>query len=50
MCNDQAMNCLNLNFQAYECFHTLLLGVNAQSGSLVILGDEITQINDFENI
>jgi hypothetical protein len=44
------MNCLNLNFQAYECFHTLLLGVNAQSGSLVILGDEITQINDFENI
>ena len=34
MCNEKSMNCLNLNLQAYECFRTLFVGVNAQEGTL----------------
>jgi hypothetical protein len=29
------MNCLNLNLQAYECFKTLFVGVNAQDALTV---------------
>jgi len=36
MCNDEAMNCLSLNLQAYECFYALLIGVNNQGGVIEI--------------
>jgi len=36
MCNEKAMNCLNLNLQAYECFHSLFVGVNAQEQAMKI--------------
>lgn len=36
MCNEKAMNCVHLTLQAYECFHTLFKGVNAQEGALTV--------------
>ena len=36
MCNEESMNCVNLNLQAFECFHSLFLGVNVQEGNLLL--------------
>ena len=48
MCNEQSMNCLNLNLQAYECFRTLFVGVNAQGGTLTVDREgSIMQVSNF---
>lgn len=52
MCNEESMNCLNLNFQAYECFHALFLGVNNQEANLVLDQSDgsMTQVNNFQSL
>ncbi len=37
MGNDESMNCLNLNLQAYECFKHLFIGVNCQEQLLTLI-------------
>jgi len=45
------MNCLNLNLQAYECFKTLFVGVNAQEGILIADQDgNIETVNNFQQV
>lgn len=48
MCNDKAMNCVNLTMQAYECFNTLFKEVNAQEGTLVV--DQEGRISKVQNV
>jgi hypothetical protein len=53
MCNEQSMNCLNLNLQAYECFRSLFFGVNAQDGTLSLDREgqgQMTQVNNFSQL
>ena len=44
MCNEESMNCVNLGQLAFECFHTLFLGVNAQEGNLSLDNEEQKEI------
>lgn len=51
MCNDKAMNCVHLTLQAYECFHTLFKGVNAQEGTLTVDSESnIQKVSNFGQI
>jgi hypothetical protein len=54
MGNDQAMNCLNLNLQAYECFKNLFMGVNHQEGLIMLDRDgsivNVSAVNKLQGI
>lgn len=44
MCNEASMDCVNLGQLAFDCFHTLFLGVNAQEGNLQLDKEEQKEI------
>ena len=52
MCNEESMNCVHLNNQAYDCFHTLFLGVNNQEANVVLDQQDgtMTQVNNFSQL
>lgn len=51
MGNEKAMNCINLNQQAYGCFKNLFMGVNQQEGNLVLDQDgQIVSVNSVKQL